>query len=178
MSDSGRPPDLAEAVAQAWEREQPGAPTSSIRIITRIWQLARLLTNERRRTLASLGIDAATLDLLSTLRRAGPPYCLSTRELTARCLVTAGAITQRVDRAQQAGLVLRLPAEPGSRAVPVELTAHGHGVIADAAGRLLTREQSLVDVLTPEQQATLAEVLAVLLERLAAGPAAGAGSPA
>jgi DNA-binding MarR family transcriptional regulator len=173
MSDADRPPDLADAVAQAWEREQPGVPTSSIGIVTRIWQLARLLANERRRTLASLGIDAATLDLLSTLRRAGPPYRLSTRELTARCLVTAGAITQRVDRAKQAGLVLRLPAEPGSRAVPIKLTAHGHAVIADAVGALLAHEQSLVDVLRPEQQASLAEMLAVLLDNLAASPAGG-----
>jgi DNA-binding MarR family transcriptional regulator len=178
MSDGDRLADLADAVARAWEREQPGVPTSSIGIVTRIWQLARLLTNERRRTLAALGIDAATLDLLSTLRRAGPPYRLSTRELTTCCLVTAGAITQRVDRAQQAGLVLRLPAEPGSRAVPIELTAHGHAVIADAVERLLVHEQTLVDVLQAEQQATMAEMLAVLLDSLAAGATAGTGSAA
>jgi DNA-binding MarR family transcriptional regulator len=178
VTETDRPPDLADAVAQAWEREQPGVPTSSIGIVTRIWQLARLLAKERRRTLASLGIDAATLDLLSTLRRAGPPYRLATRELTERCLVTAGAITQRVDRAQQAGLVLRLPAEPGSRAVPIELTAYGHAVIADAVGRLLAHEQSLIEVLQPEQQATMAEMLAALLDSLAGAAPAGSGSSA
>ncbi|WP_413230194.1 MarR family transcriptional regulator [Kitasatospora herbaricolor] len=55
--------------------------------------------------------------LLSTLRRSGPPYRLTTGELADRSLVTAGAVTQRVDRAQGAGLVRRLPPEPGTRAV-------------------------------------------------------------
>jgi hypothetical protein len=43
-----------------------------------------------------------------------------------------------------------------------------HAVIADAVGRLRAREQALVDVLPPQQQAALAEMLAVLLDSLAA----------
>ena len=45
--------------------------------------------------------DAATLDLLSVLRRAGPPYQLTTRQLTEQTRVTAGAISQRVARAER-----------------------------------------------------------------------------
>ena len=57
---------------------------------------AKLLSDDRRRTLGRLGIEDSTLDLLSTLRRSGPPYTLTTRELGERTLVTAGAISQRV----------------------------------------------------------------------------------
>jgi len=39
--------------------------------------------------------DPATLDLISVLRRSGPPYQLSTRQLAERTLVSAGAISQR-----------------------------------------------------------------------------------
>ena len=139
----------------------------SIGILTRIWQAAKLLSDERRRTLAAIGLDAATLDLLSTLRRAGPPYRLSTRELTARCLVTAGAITQRVDRAQASGLVRRLPPERGSRTVLVELAEPGHREVERAVGSLLTYEQGLVNVLGPGEQEELARLLSVLVLSLA-----------
>jgi DNA-binding MarR family transcriptional regulator len=159
--------DRAAEIARAWEREQPGVPVGSIGIVTRIWQAAKLLSDERRRTLAAIGMDAATLDLLSTLRRAGPPYRLSTRELTARCLVTAGAVTQRVDRGQASGLVRRLASEPGSRLVLVELTSRGHEEVERAVGLLLTREQSLVDVLGAGEQEQLASLLAMLLRGLA-----------
>jgi DNA-binding MarR family transcriptional regulator len=141
-------------------------PVASIGILTRIWQAAKLLSDERRRTLAAIGMDAATMDLLSTLRRSGPPYRLSTRDLTARCLVTAGAITQRVDRAQGSGLVRRLPPEAGSRVVFVELTQDGHQEVERAVGVLLSYEQGLVDVLEPDQQEQLAALLSILLQGL------------
>lgn len=44
--------------------------------VNRVWQCARLLGAERRRVLAAASADAATLDLLSVLRLAGPPYQL------------------------------------------------------------------------------------------------------
>jgi len=158
--------DRAEQIADAWQREHPEAPVGSIGILTRIHQAGKLLADERRRALAKVGMDAATLDLLSTLRRSGSPYRLSTRELAARCLVTAGAITQRVDRAAKQGLVRRLGAERGSRLVPVELTAKGHRSIESAVSGLLTYEQSLVDAMDAADQAELARLLEVFLQSL------------
>jgi DNA-binding MarR family transcriptional regulator len=162
-SHAADPADRAAEIAAAWARERPDLPVASIGILTRIWQVAKLASDDRRRTLAELGMDAATLDLLSTLRRAGPPYRVSTRELTARSLVTAGAITQRVDRAQRSGLVRRLPSARGSRVVLVELTPDGHAAVEAAVAAVLRHEQQVVDVLDPVHQEQLAEMLAVLL---------------
>jgi DNA-binding MarR family transcriptional regulator len=160
-------PDLAEQIATAWQREQPELPVGSIRILTRIRLAAKLLTDDRRRTLARVAMDSATLDLLSTLRRSGPPYRLSTRELAARSLISAGAVTQRVDRAAAAGLVERLPAEPASRAVPVRLTGAGRAALDAAVGDLLHHEQRLVDrSLNADEQAELARLLAKFLAGL------------
>ncbi|WP_329568656.1 MarR family winged helix-turn-helix transcriptional regulator [Kitasatospora sp. NBC_01266] len=159
--------DLAAAIARAWQREQPDLPVGSIPVLTRIRQAAKLLTDDRRRTLTRVAMDDATLDLLSTLRRAGAPYRLTTRELAARSLITAGAVTQRVDRAERAGQVRRLPAEPGSRAVAVELTGAGHAAVEAAVGDLLRHEQGLVDAaLDGPEQAELARLLAKLLAAL------------
>lgn len=47
-------------------------PADSIGIVTPIWQLAKLFGDDRRRVLARAGVDSATLDLLSVLRRSGP----------------------------------------------------------------------------------------------------------
>lgn len=176
MTTPTQPPtDLADQISRAWQREQPAVPVGSIGILTRIHQASKLLADERRRALTKVGMDAATLDLLSTLRRSGPPYRLSTRELATRCLVTAGAVTQRVDRAQREGLVRRLIAQPGTRAVPVELTTQGHHAVEGAVSELLNYEQSLVDALYPSEQEELARLLAVLLHGLIAR--AGAREP-
>ena len=96
--------DAVDEISAAWQRERPDLDTSSIGIVTRIWRIGRLLDRHRDRTLAELGIDASTLDLLSTLRRAGPPYALTPTTIAARTLLTTGAVSQRVAKAEAAGL--------------------------------------------------------------------------
>jgi DNA-binding MarR family transcriptional regulator len=168
-----RPPDPAPRwpaadIAAAWRRELPGARTGSIEIITPVWRIAKLLADDRRRTLAALGIDASTLDLLSVIRRSGPPYELTTREITRRTLITAGAVSQRVARAERAGLVTRAPSSRSRRAVSVRLTAAGHALTDDTVRQLLDHEADLLDVLTAGERAGLASSLAKLERALTA----------
>ncbi|WEB43129.1 MarR family transcriptional regulator [Streptomyces yunnanensis] len=164
--DRPAPPDSAypvEEITAAWQRERPGTPVSSIGIVTPIWRLAKLLGDDRRRVLNRAGVDIATLDLLSVLRRSGPPYTLSTRELSRRSMVTAGAISQRVARAEREGLVTRRPGEGRPRSVLVELTPTGHDVVESTVDQVLGREAELLQALSPEQQEQLTELLRILL---------------
>ncbi len=143
-------------------------PVDSIGVITRIWRIAKILDDDRRRTLGRLGIDAATLDLLSTLRRAGAPYRLAPGALARLSLLSAGAVSQRVARAEQAGLVRR--AKPGGdgRSVLVELTDTGHELLDRVVDDLLNHEETLLDGLTPDERADLTGLLRVLLGDLTA----------
>ena len=178
----GRKQDGVDRIQQAWTRERPGTPVESIGLITRIWRAGKLLADDRRRTLARLGIDAATLDLLSTLRRHGEPYRMTPAELKDACLVSAGAISQRVARAEASGLV-RAHRSGGGRTAAVELTADGHELIEGSVDELLRREQTLVEHLTPAEREQLTGLLRTLLdgltERLAARePEGGPPGPA
>lgn len=161
----------AAEIAAAWQRERPGMPVSSIEIVTPIWRLAKLLADDRRRVLQACGVDPATLDLVAVLRRAGPPYRLTTREIARRALVTAGAVSQRVSRAEREGLVERAPAADGSRSVTVTLTAAGHALSERVVDQVLRREAQLMDGLPPSDRPVLAGLLDRLLrdvsERLA-----------
>ncbi|MEV4760509.1 MarR family transcriptional regulator [Micromonospora sp. NPDC049559] len=160
----------AADIAASWQRELPGVRTESIEIVTPIWRIAKLLADDRRRTLAALGIDPSTLDLLSVLRRSGPPYELSTREITRRTLVTAGAISQRVARAEQAGLVERSPSAASRRAVSVRLTEAGHTLIERTVRELLEHEADLIAGLTASDRTTLRDLLAKTEQLLNAPP--------
>jgi DNA-binding MarR family transcriptional regulator len=165
--DAPAAPSAAE-IAAAWRRERPQTPAESITLVTPLWRLAKLLADDRRRTLTAAGVDAATLDLLSTLRRAGTPYELSTRELAVRTMVTAGAISQRVARAERDALVSRAPAAGRRRAVLVRLTDAGHRVIENTVDDILSREDELVSGLSVQQRAQLAELLDVWLRDVTA----------
>jgi DNA-binding MarR family transcriptional regulator len=160
------PDDPIDDIALSWLRERPGTPVEGIGIVTRIWRAAKLLGEERRRVLAEAGADTATLDLLSVLRRAGAPYQLSTRQLAERTMVTAGAVSQRIGRAERDGLVERQPLGDGSRTVLVTLTPHGHELVEQLVDRVLGREAELIAGLSPEQRTTLTELLRALLSDL------------
>jgi DNA-binding MarR family transcriptional regulator len=153
----------AARIAAAWQRERPGTPTDSIEIVTPIWWLAKLFADDRNRVLREAEIDAATLDLLSVIRRAGPPYTLSTREIARRTLVTAGAISQRVARAERDGFVQRTPGATGRRSVLVMLTAEGHALIERSVDAVLGREATLVHGLSQRERMVLLTLLDKLL---------------
>jgi DNA-binding MarR family transcriptional regulator len=149
----------AADIAASWQRELPGVRTESIEIITPIWRIAKILADDRRRTLTKLGVDPS-----------GPPYELTTREITRRTLITAGAVSQRVTRAEQAGLVERSPSSVSPRAVCVRLTETGHDLIATTVRQLLEHESALISALTATERTALTGFLTKLEQTLVTSP--------
>jgi DNA-binding MarR family transcriptional regulator len=167
MTDTSSPAeDGADRIQRAWQRERPGTPVNSIGIITRIWRVAKLLDDERRRTDVRLGLDASTRDLLSTLRRAGPPYQLPPGEIARQALVSAGAISQRIRRAEDHGLVHRDKGGTDGRSVVVTLTELGHQLIEERVDELLAHEDTLLNSLDHDQRQQLSGLLRIVLADL------------
>ena len=157
----------AADIAASWQRELPGVRTEAIEIITPVWRIAKVLADDRRRTVTRLGVDPSTLDLLSVIRRSGPPYELTTREITRRTLITPGAVSQRVARAEQAALVERSPSSVSRRAVSVRLTETGHALIENTVRQLLEHEADLISSLSAAERTALTGFLAKLEQALA-----------
>nr|WP_234618216.1 MarR family transcriptional regulator [Allorhizobium ampelinum] len=120
-------------------------------------------------------MEPAIRDLLANLRRSDPPYRLRVGELAARCHVSKGAITQRVERAVSAGLVRTTsarvhlresPASNDKRAVWIELTPHGKERVEATVEALLTHEDSLIAELGDAEIANLSDSLRWLLGHL------------
>ncbi len=146
--------DGVDDIQQAWARERPDIDMSSIGVITRIWRLARHLERARQRTLAALGTDPATLDALAVLRRSGPPYQLTAGAMQRASLITSGAVSQRLDRLEGAGLVRRRPDPADGRVVWVQLTTKGRRLVDTIAAGLMERESELLAPFsTPEREA-------------------------
>lgn len=145
--------DSVDAIQAAWRRERPEVDVSSIAIITRIWRLAHHLGAARAQTLAALGTDASTLDALATLRRSGPPYRLTAGEMQRRSLVTAGAISQRLDKLEEAGLVCRQRDSNDRRIIHICLTPRGRRLVDRVFAAIMEQEQLLLRSLTgPERE--------------------------
>ncbi|TCP56533.1 DNA-binding MarR family transcriptional regulator [Tamaricihabitans halophyticus] len=158
--------DGVDAIQEGWRRERPDFPVESIGVITRIWRLAQWFSDDRRRTLRALDTDPSTLDLLSTLRRSGEPYAMTPAELAEASLISAGAISQRVAKAERAGWVHTERGASGKRTSRVRLTEAGLWLNEQLVGDLLAHEQTLVEHLSPGERAQLTELLRKLLAGL------------
>jgi DNA-binding MarR family transcriptional regulator len=155
--------DEVDELVARWRTERPDLDVEPLQVLSRVSRLARHLDRARTAAFASHGLQAWEFDVLSALRRQGPPYQLSPGALLRATLVTSGTMTNRVDRLAEAGLVSRHPDPQDKRGVLVALTTRGR-VVADAALEdLLNRERELLTGLDRTQRGELAALLRILL---------------
>lgn len=153
--------DAVDDITDAWRAQRPDLDVDAIGVTTRVRRLARRLDTLRADVLRTHGLNDALLDLLATLRRAGAPHRLPVVEIRRRTLVTAGAVTMRVDRAVAAGLVDRLAHPDDARQREVALTRAGLAVVDAAVADIAASEAALLADLDADDRV----VLDVLLRR-------------
>lgn len=163
---TARRTDHVDRVLDDWARERPGLDTSAAQVIGRVNRLAALLGPRIDATLAPHGLTGAGFDVLATLLRAGAPHRLPATRLAAATLKSSGTITARIDRLEEAGLVVREPDPDDRRGVLVRLTEAGMARLDAAVGPHLVAQEELVAPLTAAQRRTLADGLRALLVSL------------
>ena len=97
--------------------------------------------------------------MLAALVRAGEPHRLTPTELYNSLLVSSGAITNRIDRLVDDGLVRRGSDDTDRRSLPVELTRLGRVTLDAALNAHLENEESLLSSLSVEERELLAQIL-------------------
>jgi DNA-binding MarR family transcriptional regulator len=152
-------PDAVDRILDQWRRERPDLDCSPMGIIGRITQLQREVHLAQRATFARYGLDAPSFDVLAALRRAGPPYQLTPTALMRTALVTSGAITQRLDRLEERGLITRARSRQDGRAVVVSLTDAGREALDAVLPDHLETERKLLAGLTDDDREQLADLL-------------------
>ncbi len=175
MVPSSRPvSDEVDDIVLRWQAERPDLDVTPLQVLSRVSRLARHLDRARRTAFAAHGLETWEFDVLSALRRQGPPYQLSPGALLRATLVTSGTMTNRIDRLTEAGLVRRHRDSQDKRGVLVQLTGSGLRTVDGALSALLAQERALLTGLDASQQAELAGLLRILLVPFdAAGPADG-----
>lgn len=159
----GATEDTVDAIVAAWSRERPDLDVSPLTVLSRVSRLARHLDLARRDCFARHGLESGEFDVLAALRRSGSPYEMSPGALAAETLVTSGTMTNRVDRLEGAGLVLRERAVDDRRGVRVRLTDAGRERVDAALTDLLEVERALLSGLDADQSTELADRLRVLV---------------
>lgn len=154
--------DHVDMVLRQWAAERPDLDVSPMAVVGRLSRVARRFDEQLAVTFARHGLDAASFDVLATLRRSGPPYTLSPKDLTASSMVTSAAIAQRLNRLEAQGLVRRSPSSADRRGKQVTLTDAGRAAVDAALPDHVATEHGLLTALDDDERRTLAALLAKL----------------
>ena len=155
--------DRIDLILDQWQQESPQLDVSSLAVVGRILQLARLLEKHREAVLADFGLNLWSFDMLATLRRQGAPYRLKPTELYGLLMLSSGAMTNRIDRLEKEGLVTRLRDPDDRRSVMVQLTDQGVERVDAVMPVLFERDNQLLDDLSKTETKTLITLLRKVL---------------
>jgi DNA-binding MarR family transcriptional regulator len=145
-----------------WAREIPDLDPLTEGIVERIQHLAHQFDASMAETLAATKLDRRAFHTLGKLRSIGAPYRRSAGMLANDLRLSTGAMTNRLDRLEAAGLIRRLPDPNDRRGTLIEPTEAGHAAWDETVGTQARREAMMAAVLTERER----EELHSLLRRL------------
>lgn len=154
----GQEDDLGEML-KAWRRVRPETDVEAMEIVPRVLRLAYLWDETLQQLNASFGLQRGWLDVLSALRRTGPPHRLPATQLARSVLLSSGGMTARLDRMEEAGFVRRRPDPNDRRGVLVELTRKGKDVVERVIDAQCAQYTPALSVLTRLEQKSFIDML-------------------
>ena len=119
-------------MTRQWRRERPDIDPESMAVFARLTRAHASAGEGIETTLARFGINRGEFDVLASLRRSGEPFELSAGALAQAVVLSPSAMTNRLKRLEEHGLVTRRPDPANGRVVLVALTAAGRRLVDKA----------------------------------------------
>jgi DNA-binding MarR family transcriptional regulator len=146
----------------------PGLDYEVEGIVDRIGGINRRLKRELEATLSEFGLTHGEWQVLTNLRTGGEPFCSTPGELASDLDLSSGAMTNRLDRLEEAGLVRRHPDPHDRRGIQVELTKEGRALWEASASAQGRKEAVIASALTKAEQRQLNGLLRKIMLTLEA----------
>ena len=159
-------PDAIDGLLASWRAARPELDPSPLALVGRVIVLAEHLERSVESSLGKHGLALGQFDILATLRRQGSRGALAPTQLLRSVMLSSGGMTNRLDKLEAAGWIVRRQDPTDRRGVMVELTAKGCKLI-DAATATRFREAAASEpVLTAKEKDALADLLRRWLNQL------------
>ena len=154
--------DQVDEIVAQWNRERPDVDVAGMAIIGRLARIEKVIRPRLNEVFAQHDLESWEFDVLATLLRNGPPYQLTPGQLLDSMMITSGAMTNRIDRLEQRGLVTRAKSPTDGRQVLVSLTPKGMRRVDAALVDHAENEREILSGLEPQQFQQLVDLLRIL----------------
>lgn len=156
--------DVFDALVRQWAQERPDVDLSDAGVFARVVHLADIWASIVEGILAGHGLTGGEFDVLTALRRSGPPYTLTPSALAETTMMSRAGMTGRLDRLEEEGLVARTLNADDRRSIRVSLTDHGRKVVDAAVDDHAAILGPLQSSLTRAERDALDQTLRTLLQ--------------
>ena len=156
--------DWIDEFSEAWAKEYPEADIATLSAMTRLDRLGVLMDTFQKETLEPFELTPSDYAVLSTLRRAGPPYQLSPSDLYTTLERSSGGMTKMLKRLEGLGLIERIPDPEDRRSTRVLLTESGVALQEEVFNVFLSRTQELLQPISSGKLREIDNSLRLLLD--------------
>ncbi len=155
--------DHVDFIQAQWAREKPDLDTSPMGVVGRISRISRHLDRLLQKNYSQFGLNGGEFDVLATLRRSGHPYQLTPTQMFNSLMLSSGAMTNRLDRLEDVGLIKRTPNPNDRRGILVTLTEQGIELMDRAYPAHIANEHQILISLTITEREVLTDLLRKML---------------
>jgi DNA-binding MarR family transcriptional regulator len=135
-------------------------------VVDRIAAIDKHVSRAFEETLAGHGLSHGEYKLLLRLATRAEDRRMSAGNLSRALMLSSGAMTNRLDRLETAGLIRRVADPQDRRGVLVELTEAGEKQIDGAVIEQVAREIDVLSALSPRELGSLSLLLRKVLSSL------------
>ena len=158
--------DPVETILTQWQRERPDldpAPMQLFGLVARAQFLSTVYFNE---LLEQWNLSRGSFDVLAALRRSGPPFTLTPKQLSDSLMLSGAGMTSRLDRLESLRLIVRLPEPTDRRSLKIQLTPRGVRMIDEVVPAIVDAQWKIAATLGPEKTASLTKSMRLLTDAL------------
>ncbi|MEV7660495.1 MarR family transcriptional regulator [Paenarthrobacter sp. NPDC089316] len=151
--------DAVDTILNQWKRERPDLDVSSMGVLGRLSRASRLASLNVQKFMNQFGLEPWEFDVLATLRRSAPEAPLTPGRLASLTMIGSAAMTNRVDRLVNRGLIHRETNPENRRQLLVSLTPEGRALVDDVVEHHVENQQKMLEGLSRTEQTQLANLL-------------------
>jgi DNA-binding MarR family transcriptional regulator len=155
--------DTIDRFTVEWMAERPDLNFNHLATIGRILRVSAHLRETMDAWLSPFGLSWEMFDLLVSLRRSGGKNGMRPTDLYEACMLSSGATTNRIDRAEKLNYAVRRPDPEDGRATRIALTKRGQTLADKAMTEHTKRAGEIAERLTAKEQEQLAYLLRKML---------------
>lgn len=162
MSSVTMSSDSVDTILGQWKIVRPDLDCSSMGVVGRLRRTSNLWQDKMEKVFKAHELSSIEFDMMATMRRSDPSGITPT-ELYKTLMLSSGAVSTRLEKLVQRGLIERVYSEQDRRSCKVILTPQGVELIDDALVGHVGNMDAMLAVLTDEEQQQMADLLRKVL---------------